>query len=543
MSGSAGKCFKTDSNDFKSSNDHINKKKALAIYNSVKEQSKTNSQVKHDKTEYNGPVFVNEGGFLGAVGGYDTSNYDLKLNVAKGRAYSEMPCVVSTDLSTNAITNVVLYNPNDLCINSVSKCQIPTSTYELFEGPYLIKTTSNTYSSEDCPLKSRQQYTTYDPSNIQTRSFSKLANDNKLQNLNLNSKLSLTCQPQLPVTIFIGSLYFIDIVGDLTSDKYVSIIPKLEIKEVIIGTNVLSIGQSAFFSCSNLKAISIPNSVTTIDVSGLSLCTALTSITIPKSVTTIGPNAFESCTNLKAIKFDDIANSSLITIGNSAFNFSSDISNITLPPSLTSVGTNFISNCTDLSYIEFLGSRPDLTASYPSSMDLSGDINPVVFSNLRTAGADPSTNIIIYELDSSWNRITSIDGYPVKFHLDGFEFLCSNVPLFWNDDDVGIFNGIVLSINTNQTVSYTNSPEPVFAYITGATETLNEVLTIQNNINPSGVVGSFINSGCIINLEATSSIITEYKEKIQKYIQKEFSINISTSNIQLSPNYLTYTII
>ena len=201
MPGSAAKCFKTDSNEFKASNDYINKKKALAIYNTVKEQSKTNSQVKNNNSKYNGPVYINTGGFLGAVGGYNTDNYDLKLNVAKGRAYSEMPYVISTDLSTNATTNVVLNNSNDLCINSVSKCQKPNSTYELFEGPYLIKTETNTYSSEECPLKSQLQYTTFDPSNIQTRSFGKLANDDKLQNLNLNSKLPLTCKPQLPVTI------------------------------------------------------------------------------------------------------------------------------------------------------------------------------------------------------------------------------------------------------------------------------------------------------------------------------------------------------
>jgi len=183
MPGSAIKCFKTDSNEFKASNDYINKKKALATYNSG--------------------VFINRGGFLGAIGGYNTYNYDLKLNVAKGRAYSEVPCVTSTDLSTSATTNVVLNNPNDLCVNPVSKCQIPNSTYELFEGPYLIKTATNTYSSEQCGLKSQLQYTTFDPSNIQTLSFSKLANDDKLQNLNLNSKLPLTCQPPLPKIDFI----------------------------------------------------------------------------------------------------------------------------------------------------------------------------------------------------------------------------------------------------------------------------------------------------------------------------------------------------
>ena len=163
MPGSARKCFKIDSNDFKSSNDYINQKKALVIYNSVKEQSKTNSQVKDNKNKYIGPLFIDQLGFLQAVGGYNIDNFDLKLNIAKGRSYSVIPCVITTDLSTNVTTNVLLDYTNNSCINSVSKCQIPNSTYELFEGPYLVKTVSNTYSCKDCLLNSRLQYTIYDP--------------------------------------------------------------------------------------------------------------------------------------------------------------------------------------------------------------------------------------------------------------------------------------------------------------------------------------------------------------------------------------------
>jgi hypothetical protein len=727
MPGSAAKCFRTDSNEFKASNDYINKKKAQTIYYSAHKQDISNIKLnKIGNEKYKGPIYLNNGGFLGAVGGYNIDNYDLKLNVAKGRAYSEMPCIISTDLSTNATTNVVLNNPNDLCVNSVSKCQMPNSTYELFEGPYLIKTTTNTYSSEKCPLNSQLQYTTFDPSNIQTQSFGKLANDDKLHNLNLNSKLPLTCQPQLPVTIFIGSLYFIDIQEELSSSKYTHIIPKLEVKEVIIGTNVTSIGTSAFnsclnlkavsmpetiqqiktkafqdcsnlisitipnsvtniesnafknctlltkinfinktngpsihdisntfdinedriltfnlcfnnillvnqfttiingifentcqdvpaqtthfklltsrqalidisddlvstdytsgtynisktdilsvdigtnvtslgyevfYNCSNLKSLTIPNSVTSIDASackqcinlssitipdsvtsigeiafayceaatsitipnsitiinyatfadckavtsinipssittikkygfincsslttvifdansqlqelidgcfsGTSLglitipksvelidgyvfancdsltsisfeevslletigtdaflnCISLESITIPTSVTSIGDSAFKGCSSLASITFEDISNSQLTTIGEEAFNLGSNISNITLPPSLTSVDASFISNCSDLSYIEFLGTRPDL-ASRLASEDLSGDINPGVFSNLRTAGVDPSTNIIVSGTDPSWNKINSIDGYPMKHFFE-----------------------------------------------------------------------------------------------------------------------------
>ena len=194
MPGSAAKCFKTDSNQFKSSKDHTDKKKAQTIYNSVKDLPNTNIQVKKDETEYIGPVFVTTGGFLGAVGGYDTENYDLKLNVAKGRAYSEAPCVIKT-----GTTIVKIPNLNNSCINEISNCQIPNSTYELFEGPFLLNNSANSANSapdkrEICPLKSRQYYTIFDPSNITSTSysFSKLANEDKLKNLHLNTRLPLT---------------------------------------------------------------------------------------------------------------------------------------------------------------------------------------------------------------------------------------------------------------------------------------------------------------------------------------------------------------
>jgi hypothetical protein len=341
-------------------------------------------------------------------------------------------------------------------------------------------------------------------------------------------------------TVFIGSEYVVNIVGELTSSDYNTHILTAELKQVIVGSNVTSIGISAFQDCANLTTIIIPKSVTTLGDNAFYNCKALTdisfydiadsvlsdigeqvfwncenlisisipkqvqsfgektfyncyqlisitfdpdsslnsignncfewnirlqSITIPKLVTSLGSNAFSHCRlltdvsfvlesslttigescfkdclnlptitipksvtlidyqalwknkTLTSILFEDISNSQLTTIGEKGFDLSSNISNITLPPSLTSVGANFISNCSDLSYIEFLGTRPDL-ASRLASEDLSGDINPGVFSNLRTAGVDPSTNIIVSGTDPSWNKINSIDGYPMKHFFE-----------------------------------------------------------------------------------------------------------------------------
>ena len=79
--------------------------------------------------------------------------------------------------------------------------------------------------------------------------------------------------------------------------------------------NVVTIGGSAFSSCSALTSITIPNSVTSIGGSAFFNCSALTSITIPNSVTRIGDYAFFGCSSLTSVTIPN----SVTSIGYSAF--------------------------------------------------------------------------------------------------------------------------------------------------------------------------------------------------------------------------------
>ena len=83
----------------------------------------------------------------------------------------------------------------------------------------------------------------------------------------------------------------------------------------VIPNSVTSIGDEAFWACTNLTSISIPSSVTSIGESAFSQCINLTSICIPNGVTSIGKYVFGECSNLATI----ILPGTITSIGDYAF--------------------------------------------------------------------------------------------------------------------------------------------------------------------------------------------------------------------------------
>ena len=77
-----------------------------------------------------------------------------------------------------------------------------------------------------------------------------------------------------------------------------------EIKDLVIPNSVTSIGERAFYYCTDLTSVTIPNSVTSIGDWAFFRCTGLTSVTIPNSVTGIGNSAFCFCSGLTSIKVE-----------------------------------------------------------------------------------------------------------------------------------------------------------------------------------------------------------------------------------------------
>ena len=86
-------------------------------------------------------------------------------------------------------------------------------------------------------------------------------------------------------------------------------------------TGLSSIGNYAFYSCTNLSSIELPNTVTVIGDYAFNYCSGLTGdLTIPNSVITIGSYAFHNCRSLTSLTIGN----SVTTIGNQAFSYYED---------------------------------------------------------------------------------------------------------------------------------------------------------------------------------------------------------------------------
>ena len=95
---------------------------------------------------------------------------------------------------------------------------------------------------------------------------------------------------------------------------------------------VVTIGDNAFKSATELTGVIIPDSVTSIGNDAFRYCRSLTNVIIPDSVTTIGNIAFSDCDGLTSI----IIPNSVTTIGGSSF-FASKLEEVIVGKGVTTI--------------------------------------------------------------------------------------------------------------------------------------------------------------------------------------------------------------
>ena len=114
-----------------------------------------------------------------------------------------------------------------------------------------------------------------------------------------------------------------------------------EIKNVIIGEGITTVGEMTFCNFQNLTSVSIPSTVTEIGSSAFAYCTNLTSVDIPSGVTVIGKKAFFECSQITGMTIPG----GVEEIGSEAFRGCSILKNLTLKEGIRTIGVNAFAEC------------------------------------------------------------------------------------------------------------------------------------------------------------------------------------------------------
>lgn len=139
-----------------------------------------------------------------------------------------------------------------------------------------------------------------------------------------------------------GEMENYELYGPLPWSSYKTLICQINLPD-----GLTSLGDNAFYGCTELTSIAIPNTVTNIGNGTFMACTGFTSVIIPNSVTRVGNNAFESCVGLTTISIPN----SVTSIGDFAFEGCSGLQSVTIPNSVTNIGDYAFQNCIGLTSI------------------------------------------------------------------------------------------------------------------------------------------------------------------------------------------------
>ena len=234
------------------------------------------------------------------------------------------------------------------------------------------------------------------------------------------------------------------------------------VTEFIIGHEITSIGDYAFYDCSSLISVTIPNSVTNIEkdafscckvkyinfigtlenwcnkawepslissqykllINGVfqenvkipnnvtsigswafSSCISLASMTIGNSVTSIEDHAFESCSGLTSVTIPN----SVTSIGGEAFSGCSSLTSVTIPNSVTSIGNSAFYNCRSLTSVTIPNSVTSIGwGAFFGCSSLTSVTIPNSVTSIESYAFYGCTSLTSFEIP---NSVTSIGEY------------------------------------------------------------------------------------------------------------------------------------
>ncbi len=217
------------------------------------------------------------------------------------------------------------------------------------------------------------------------------------------------------------------------------------IENVEFGENVETIGEHAFDGCFNLKSLELPESLKTILYGAFYSCDGLTEITIPENADHIDSSAFGRCSSLEAVNFNAINCNFRY-----AFNSCLKLTTVKIGNRVEVIPAYAFTGCDNLKKVYI----PDIVINIdPLAFDGCGKVT-IVCKNGSYANVYAVQNNIKYILEDN------IKGTAFEIRNDmllGYSGSAQNVVLPSKIDSVGIDafngNGVVKSIEISYNVS------------------------------------------------------------------------------------------
>lgn len=144
----------------------------------------------------------------------------------------------------------------------------------------------------------------------------------------------------------------------------------ISLDEIYLSDDITKIGDHAFYNCKSLTSVKLPSNLERIESSTFSDCTSLNTVEMGNKITDIGGNAFMYC----ALK-DITLSSSLQSIGYWAFRSCKSLESIIIPESVTSIGSDCFRDCDNLRNVRLPEKITKIESSTFSNCKLLEEIN------------------------------------------------------------------------------------------------------------------------------------------------------------------------
>jgi hypothetical protein len=271
---------------------------------------------------------------------------------------------------------------------------------------------------------------------------------------NLGDSVFLTCNGLTAINVSTNNPAYSSVAGVLFNKGKTTLIetPELVAGSYTVPGTVTSIGDNAFYSCSNLTSISLDSSLTSINDSAFAYCSGLTSLSFSGDVTNIGPSVFLGCSGLMAINvatnnpvlastagvlFDHnhttlilyppaaatnnyVIPGTVTNIAQSAFSYCNNLTNVTIPAGVEIIGSEAFEYCQNL-----------VATAVPNSVTNLGDMAFYNCTSLRQATVGNGVTSFGLEVFANCSSATSITLGNAVTNLGSETFLqCSSLPSF-----------------------------------------------------------------------------------------------------------------